>query len=98
MAVGPHVADDGLDGASAPPLAADGRGDAALLAGDEHAGPVGVVAAIATVDVGALDPDAGDALGLGDPVGEGVAVVGAARRRAGAEDEPAAGRDRVGGG
>ena len=55
MAVALHVADDGLDGAAASPLAANGGRDAALLAGDEHAGFVGVVAAVAAVDIGALD-------------------------------------------
>src|SRR5918994_3442677 len=44
VAVGLHVADDGLDGGAPSPLAADSRGDAALLAGNEDAGPVGVVA------------------------------------------------------
>src|SRR5919199_361904 len=40
MTVALHVADDRLDGVAAPPLAANGRGDAALLAGDEHPGLV----------------------------------------------------------
>jgi hypothetical protein len=37
------------------PVLADGRGDAALLAGDEHTGLVGVVAAVAAIDIGTLD-------------------------------------------
>ena len=68
MAVALHVASDRLDGAAAAPLAADGRRDAALLARDEHAGLVGVIAA---VDTGALNLDAGDALSLGDLLGQG---------------------------
>src|SRR3712207_5685130 len=93
MAVALHVADDGLDGASAPPLAADGRREAALLAGEDDASPIGIVAAVAAVDIGALDPDAGEALGPGDLRGQGAAVVGVARQGAGAEDElPAGGR------
>lgn len=45
MAVGLHVADHRLDAGTAPDLAADGRRDAALLAGEEDAGLFGVVAA-----------------------------------------------------
>ena len=97
-AVALQVADDGLDGAAASPLAANGRGDAALLAGDEHTVSLGVVAAVAAVDIGALDCDAGDRLGLGDLGGQGVAVIGVARQGAGAEDELATGVRGVGGG
>jgi DDE family transposase len=79
VAVALHVADDGLDGASSAPLAADGGRDAALLAGEDDASPIGIVAAVAAVDVGALDPDAGDALGPGDLLGQGVAVAGGCR-------------------
>src|SRR3954469_2318651 len=93
-----QVADDRLDGAAATPLAANGRGDAALLAGDEDAGLVGVVAAVAAVDIGSLDLDTCDALGLDDLGGEGVAVKGVARQGAGAEDELPAGRHGVAGG
>src|SRR5918997_620282 len=98
MAVALHVSDDGLDGVAASPLAADGGSDAALLAGEDDAVAVGVVAAIAPVDVGALDLDAGDALGLGDLGGQGVAIIGVAGQGAGAENELPAGRGRVGGG
>jgi hypothetical protein len=70
MAVAFHVTDDGLDGVASPSLAADGRGDAALLAGEDDAGPVSIVATVATIDIGALDLDAGDALGLSDLVGK----------------------------
>jgi hypothetical protein len=66
MAVVLHVADDGLDGVAPAPFAADGRGDAALLAGEDDPGPIGIVAAVAAIDIGALDLDAGEALGLGD--------------------------------
>src|SRR3954447_12409590 len=52
MAVAFQVADDGLDGAAAASLAADGGRDAALLAGDDHTGLVGVMAAVAAVDIG----------------------------------------------
>ena len=71
VAVALQVADDRLDGAAAAPLAANGRRDAAFLAGDEYTGFVGVVAAVAAVDIGPLDRDAGDALGLGDLGGQG---------------------------
>src|SRR4051794_26327176 len=54
MAIALHVSDDGLDGVAASPFAADGGSDAALLAGEYDAVAVGVVAAIAPVDVGAL--------------------------------------------
>ncbi len=79
MAVLLHVADYWLDGGSSPELAAYGGRDAALLAGDEEARLVGIVAAIAAVDIGALDGHAGDAFGLGDLAGQGVAVEGIAR-------------------
>ena len=51
MAIGFHVADDWLDSGAAAQLAADGGGDAALLAADENAGPIGIVAAIAAIDI-----------------------------------------------
>src|SRR3712207_5933705 len=98
VAIGLHVADDGLDGVAAAPLAADGGRDAALLAGEDDAGLVGIVATVAAIHVGALDPDAGEALGLGDLGGEGVPVVGVARQGPGAEDELAAWGLGVGGG
>lgn len=60
MAIGFHVADDRLDGGAAAQLAADGGGDAALLAADENAGPIGIVAAIAAIDIGTGDGGAGD--------------------------------------
>jgi hypothetical protein len=70
MAVALQVTDDGLDGAAASPFVANGGRDAALLAGDEHPGFVGVVAAVAAVDIGPLDFDAGDLLGLGNLGGQ----------------------------
>jgi hypothetical protein len=45
VAIALHVADDGLDGVAPPPLASDGRREAALLAGEDDAVAVGVVAA-----------------------------------------------------
>ena len=51
-----HVANDGFDGRAAAQFALDDAEDAALLTGDEDAVRVGrVVAAIALVDIGALD-------------------------------------------
>ena len=64
-----HVDDHRLDAGAPPDLASDGRRDAALLAGTEHAALVGFVAAVAAVDIGTLDRHAGDALGLGDLCG-----------------------------
>ncbi|KDM67803.1 hypothetical protein ACIDI_24c00300 [Acidiphilium sp. JA12-A1] len=51
MAIGLHVADDGLDGGAAAQLAADGGGDAAFLAGDEDPSALGfdAVAAVGNV-------------------------------------------------
>ena len=98
MAIGFHVADDWLDGGAAAQLAADGGGDAALLAADENAGPIGVVAAIAAIDIGTGDGGAGDPLDLFDLPGQSVAVIGIARQALHAEDELPAGCLRVGGG
>jgi hypothetical protein len=78
MAIGFHVADDRLDGGAAAQLAADGGGDAALLAADENAGPIGIVAAIAAIDIDTGDGGAGDPLDLFDLPGQGVAVIGIA--------------------
>ena len=51
-----HVANDGFDGRAAAQFALDDAEDAALLTGDVDAVRVGrVVAAIALVDIGALD-------------------------------------------
>src|SRR5690606_29085602 len=96
MAVALHAADDRLDGVSPPPFAADGWGEAALLAGADDAGAVGIMAAIAAIDIGALDFDAGDALGLGDLGGKGVAIIGVARQASGAEHELPAGGEGIG--
>src|SRR3712207_1923566 len=98
MAVALHVPDDGLDGVAPPPLASDGRREAALLAGEDDAVAVSVVATVALIDVGTLDFDAGDAFGLGDLDGQGVAVIGVAGKGAGAEDELPARPHGVGGG
>ncbi len=56
MAIGFHVADDRLDSGAAAQLAADGGGDAALLAADENAGPIGIVAAIAVNSLPIVTP------------------------------------------
>jgi hypothetical protein len=99
------VADHRLDAGAPPDLAADGWRDAAPLAGEEDAALVGfarlavfgVVAAVAAIDIGALDGDAGDALGLGDLVGQRVAVEGVARQAARAEHDLSTGRWAIGG-
>ena len=65
VAVVGHVADDGLDGVVPLPFLSHGGRGAALLAGEDDAGLVGVMAVVAVVDVGAPDPDAGDPLDLG---------------------------------
>jgi hypothetical protein len=91
MAVFLHVADHRLDADAPPDLAADGGRDAAPLSGEEDPLPVGIVAAVVTVDVGTLDGNPGDALGLGNRGSEGVTVEGVARQSAGADDELAAG-------
>ena len=100
MAIGLHVADDGFDGGASAQLAADGGGDAAFLAGDEDPSALGfdAVAAIAAVDIGAGDGNAGDPLDLLDLAGQGVAVIGISRPALHAENELTAGCGGVGGG
>ena len=100
MAIGLHVADDGFDGCASAQLAADGGGDAAFLAGDEDPSALGfdAVAAIAAVDIGAGDGNAGDPLDLLDLAGQGVAVIGISRPALHAENELTAGCSGVGGG
>ena len=86
-----HVANDGFDGRAAAQFALDDAEDAALLTGDEDAVRVGrVVAAIALVDIGALDRAAGELLGGIDDDRERVAVIGVVRQRLGMEHELAA--------
>ena len=64
VAVGLHVSDHGLDRRATPQFALDDAEDAALLTRDEDATRIGcVVAAIALVDIGALDRAAGELLG-----------------------------------
>ena len=76
MAVRLQVSDHGLDGGAATQLAFDAAEDAAPLAGDEDAVRIGsVVAAIALVDIGALDFAAGERLEGIDNVSEGLAVI-----------------------
>ena len=68
------VADNGLDGRAATELALNDAEDAALLAGDEDAAPTfGFVAAMALVDIGALD---GTVCELLTRTAECMAVVG----------------------
>ena len=56
MAVGLEVTDNGLDSPAATEFPLDGAEDAALLARAEHAERLGrIVAALAFVDVDALD-------------------------------------------
>ena len=77
--LGLEVTDHRLDRGAALHLAADGLGDAADLAGDPDPESVGiVVAAIALVDVDALDLDTGCLLQIGDDRAERVAVKGIA--------------------
>jgi hypothetical protein len=86
-----HVANDGFDGRAAAQFALDDAEDAALLTGDEDAVRIGrVVAAIALVDIGALDRAAGELLGGIDDDRERVAVIGVVRQRLGMEHELAA--------
>jgi hypothetical protein len=95
MAVRLHLPDHRLDAGTSPDLTADGGRDATALAGEEDAALVGfarpavfgVVAAVAAIDRGALDGDAGDVLGLGDLRGQRVAVEGVARQGARTEHE-----------
>src|SRR4029079_337803 len=97
MAVVLHVTDDGFDGRSTSQLALDGAEHAALLSGDEDAAWVcGVVAAVALVDIGALDLTAGKPFGVRDDGCQGVAVVGVSRESLGMQHELAARRTGIG--
>ena len=59
-----HVANDSFDGRAAAQFALDDTEDATLLTGDEDAARIGrVMAAVALVDIGALDRAAGELLG-----------------------------------
>lgn len=90
--VGLEVADDRPNGAASAHLAADGWGfDAPGLAeGDVEAFSANLVATVAAIHIGALDADAGQAGGLVDLTGQGVAVIGCARQYLDPEDELAA--------
>ncbi len=93
-----HVADDWLDCRTTPEFALDSAEDATLLAGDEDATRIGgVVAAVALVDIGALDGTADELLGRIDDAAERMSVVGIARQRLGVEHELAARSAGVGG-
>ena len=50
------------------------------MAADENAGPIGVVATIAAIDIDTGDGGAGEPLDLFDLPGQGVAVIGIAGR------------------
>jgi hypothetical protein len=93
MAIRLHVSDRGLDGGAARQLAFDEAEDVALLAGDEDAARIGgVVAAIALVDIGALDFATGELLGGVDDAAERMSVVGIARQCLGVEHDRARSR------
>ena len=92
-----HMADDGFNGGSASQLALNSAEDAALLSGDEDAPWVcGFMAAVALVDIGALDLTACELLGALDDGCQGVAIVGVPRERLGMQHELAAGRAGIG--
>ena len=92
MAIRLHVSDHGLDSGAATQLAFDDAEDAALLARDEDAVRIGgVVAAIALVDIGALDCATGELLGGINDAAERMSVIGIARQRLSVEHELAAG-------
>src|SRR5215475_7679487 len=99
MTIRLHMSDHGLDGGAATQLAFDEAEDAALLAGDEDAVRIGgVVAAIALVDIGALDCATGELLGGIDDAAERMSVIGISRQCLGVEHELAAGSAGIGGG
>jgi len=92
MAIRLHVSDHSLDSGAATQLSFDETKDATLLAGDEDAVRIGgVVAAIALVDIGALDCATGELLGGVDDAAERMSVVGTSRQRLGVEHKLAAG-------
>ena len=75
-AVGLHVADGGLDGATPFEFAFHGRREAAAPAREEDTlGLVVVVTPVAPVGIEAFRFDPGDADDLGVGLGQGVAVV-----------------------
>src|SRR5690348_8777093 len=97
VAVALHVADDRLDGGATAELAFDDADDTALLAGDEDAARAfGLVAAIALVDIGALDGATGELLGRLDDASECVSVIRIAGQRPGVEHEQVARGSAVG--
>ena len=82
-----HVADGGLDGASAPDHGPERAGDAALLARAQDAHAVDLGAAVALVDDGRGGLVLGEDGDLLDRLVQGVAVVGVAGHGAHAHDE-----------
>ena len=98
VAVSLHVSDDGLDCRATPQFALDDAEDTALLTRDKDATWIGrVVAAVALVDIGALDRAADELLSGVNDVAEGMPVIRVARQRLGVEHELAAGGAGVGG-
>ncbi len=99
MAVHLAMADDGLDGGSAPQLLLDLAVNAALLARFEDPERFWrIVAPVALVDIDPFDLAAGQRLGFLDRLPQGVAVVRIAGQGLGVEDELAALATSVGGG
>ena len=76
--IGFHVAEHGLDAVSSAHLAADGRREDAAGVGDHDLQSLArdAVAAVAAIDIGALDRAAGEAGDLVDLGREAVAVIG----------------------
>ena len=89
--LGLEVTDHRLDRGAALHLTADGLGDRTNLARDPDPEAVGIgVAAVAFVDMDALDLDAGQLLQIGDDRPERMAAIGIAVQRLGVQHELAA--------
>jgi hypothetical protein len=97
VAIALHVSDDGFNSRAAARFALDDAEDAALLTRDEDATRIGrVVAAIALVDIGALDRAAGELFGGLNDAAERMPVIRVAWQRLGVEHELATGGAGVG--
>lgn len=93
------MSDHGFDGGAAARFLLDLAMDAALLAGALDAQGLGrVVADVALVDIGSLDLDAGQRVGLDEDGSQGMAAIGASMEGLGVEHQLAAGGFGVGGG
>lgn len=90
FSIGLHVADDRFDGASAAQFPLEGGRGQAAGPGDIDARLCEAVAAVALIDIGALDRDAGEAFDLDDLRLEGMAVVGQAGTGLSPDDKLAA--------